>query len=139
MIEYPDFHSFKSLEKYWSFREQLFTTKDPDEIENICWQMIKYIRPALDEQKQFNEQYKLAIKENAEYFGRDYQDRQETYFVTAEPFKRYAIVCEKKGNLPQAIWACQQAISLGLTDDGTKAGMKGRLEKLMKRYELCQE
>ena len=133
MIEYPNIHSFKSLELYCSLNEKLLETKDQDEIEDICWKMITYIRSALEEQKQYNDQYKQAAIDNANYFGWEYRERKETAFVTAEPFKRFAIVCEKKGNLPQAIWACKQAISLNLTDDGTKGGMQGRLDKLMKK------
>ena len=132
-MNYPDFHSFKMLKKYWSLREQLFTVKDPDVVREICWQMITFAPQALEEQQQFNDQYKQARKEKANFFGWEYQERSETRFVNAEPFKRFAIICEKQGNIPQAVWACQYAIRLGLTDDGTKAGMQGRLDKLMKK------
>ena len=134
-MNYPDFHSFKMLEKYWSLREQLFTVREPDDVREICWQMITFAPQALEEQQQFNDQYKQARKEKADFFGEEYHEQSEIRFVNAEPFKRFAIICEKQGNLPQAIWACQYAIRLGLTDDGTKAGMKGRLEKLMKKVE----
>lgn len=133
MIDYPDIHSFKSLDTYWSLRERLLTEKDQNEIENICWKMITYVRPALEEQKQYNDQYKQAAINNAKQFGWDYRERKDAIFVTAEPFKRFAIICEKKGNIPQAIWACKQAISLNLTNDGTKGGMQGRLDKLLKK------
>ena len=134
-MNYPDIHSFPFLEKYWSMREQLFTVKDPDAVREICWQMITFAPQALEEQQQFNNQHKQARKERADFFGEEYKEQSEIRFVNAEPFKRFAIICEKQGNLPQAIWACQYAIRLGLTDDGTKAGMKGRLEKLMKKVE----
>ena len=133
MAEYPNIHSFKAIETYWTLHEKLMSTKDQDEIEDICWKMITYTRPALEEQKQYNDQYKQAAIDNAILLEMEYKERKEMTFVTAEPFKRFAIVCEKKGNLPQAIWACKQAISLNLTDDGTKGGMQGRLDKLMKK------
>ena len=132
-MNYTDIHSFPFLEKYWSMREQLFTVKDPDAVRGICWQMITFAPQALDEQKQYNDQYRKAREESAAFFGEKCRSQQEICFVNAEPFKRFAIVCEKQGNIPQAVWACQYAIRLGLTDDGTKAGMQGRLDKLMKK------
>lgn len=137
MVEFPDFHSYKALEKYFSLRESLFTVKEPEQIKSICWTMIEYVPLALKEQQEFNDQHIKALKESHEAIGRHEPDEYYRYvdFVTAEPFKRYAIICEKEGNLPTAIWSCQQAIHFGLTNDGTKGGMTGRLEKLMKKYE----
>lgn len=135
MTEYPDIHSFMSLMHYWTLREQLWTVKDPEAVKNICWEMISYVPQALEEQIQFNDQYRKAGKENADHFEISYHEPTEIRFVNAEPFKRFSIICEKDGNLPQAIWACQYAIRLGLTDDGTKGGMQGRLDKLLKKVE----
>lgn len=133
MTQYPDIHSFKALTHYWALREQLWTVKESEAIKNICWEMISYAPIALEEQAQFNDEYRNARKENAEYYDIPYHESSESKFVTAEPFKRFSIICEKEGNLPQAIWACQYAIKLKLTDDGTKGGMQGRLDKLMKK------
>jgi len=47
-------------------------------------------------------------------------------------FQRLAIILEKRGDIPEAIAVCQQALLLGL-DDGTKAGFAGRMEKLSRK------
>ena len=45
-------------------------------------------------------------------------------------FKQLAIIYEKSGNLDEAIRVCEKAIEIGFTDDKTKSGMSGRLDKL---------
>jgi hypothetical protein len=133
MTEYPDIHSFPMLYRYCSLRDQLFTVKDHEAVKEICWTMISYARPAMAESEQYNAQMRQAAKESAEHYDFPYREPPYYSFVTAEPFKRFSIISEKQGDLPQAIWACRQAIALGLTDDRTKAGMQGRLDRLMKK------
>ena len=143
MTEFPRIEDFPMLKKYIELSLLLIEARGPEHVKDISWRMITYIRPAMEEAEAFNKQMNTASREFCEGAGviRPEEDYQRVHMsVSAEPFKRFAIICEKEGDLPHAIWACQQAISLGLTDDGTKAGMKGRLEKLFKRYnEQCQE
>jgi hypothetical protein len=140
MTDYPEVKDFPMLARYCSLQDQLFTVKEPESVKQICWTMITYTRPAMEEMEQYNAQMLQATKEHAEYYEIEYREPHYMQFVNAEPFKRYAIINEREGNLSHAIWACQQAIAIGLTDDWTKAGMKGRLEKLFKRYnEQCRE
>lgn len=51
-------------------------------------------------------------------------------------FELLAKIYEKQGNFEEACFVCQRAIVLGYTEDGTKGGMRGRLEKLLKRAGL---
>ena len=46
-------------------------------------------------------------------------------------FKALAIIYEKEGDFAAAIDICRIAIKVGQTNDGTKGGMSGRLEKLL--------
>lgn len=133
-MDYPEVENFPAIMKYWDGYGKLFRKADkeehkddPDFYKNVCETMVMYARPAIEEAKLYNAQYRQARKEN-EY-------REKEYFppVTAEPFKRLSVIFEKEGNIVQAIYYCQQAIALGLKDDGTKAGMQGRLDRLLKK------
>lgn len=143
MTEFPKMEDFPMLRKYIELALRLVEAKEPEQVKDISWRMITFVRPAMEEAKIYNQQSNTASRELNEFcdIKRPEEDYQRVYAsVNAEPFKRFAIVCEKQGDFNHAIWACQQAISLGLTDDGTKAGMKGRLDKLFKRYnEQCRE
>lgn len=143
MIDFPHIEDYPMIKRYTDLSLQLCEPLDQDKVKDICWKMITYIRPAMEEAEAFNDRYNTAsrqLNEDAGIIRPEEEYQKKPLSVSAQPFKRFAIICEKEGDLPHAIWACQQAISLGLTDDGTKAGMKGRLEKLFKRYnEQCQE
>ncbi len=135
MVEYPEVENFSAIMMYWDGYGRLFRKADkeehkddPEYYKRVCEQMVMYARPAMQETKAYNEQYRKARKEN------EYREKEYFPVVTAEPFKRLSVIYEKEGNLVQAIYYCQQAISLRLTDDGTQSGMKGRLERLMKKY-----
>lgn len=52
--------------------------------------------------------------------------------TVSEIHKRLAMIYEKQGRYEEAALACVQAIRLGMTDDGTKGGMRGRLAKMVK-------
>ena len=133
-MKYPEIENFHSIMMYWDGYGKLLRKRDQEEhkddqkyFKDACWQMIMYARPAIEEAKEYERQYAEARKMN------EYQEK--TWFppVDAMPFKKFSAICEKEGDLPQAIWACKQAISLGFKDDGTKGGMEGRLAKLMKK------
>ncbi len=75
----------------------------------------------------------------------------EEFYRTPEPFgpghppdgatlKRLALLFdpasyeedeEYTGDLQRAIWVCQFALAIGITDDGTKGGFQGRLQNLL--------
>ena len=48
-------------------------------------------------------------------------------------YKKLALAYEKQGNYQKAIDICQKSISNGVTDDGTKSGFSGRIEKLQNK------
>ena len=47
-----------------------------------------------------------------------------------DSFKKLAMCYEKKGDYAAAIEICERAIKAGQSNDGTKGGMTGRIEKL---------
>lgn len=53
-----------------------------------------------------------------------------------EPAKRLAIIREKQCRFDDAAAICGKAIKLGMPDDGTKGGMRGRLAKMIKKGNL---
>lgn len=133
-MKYPEIEDFPMIMMYWKYYGILMQNKDPEHRKETCWNMIKYARPAMEEAKEYNRQYRQARKEAAEHFDIEYREPEYFPVVTVEPFKQYSIICEKEGNIPEAVWACRQAISLGFIADGTKGGMQGRLDKLMRKY-----
>ena len=54
-------------------------------------------------------------------------------------FSQLAIIYEKQGEIQKAIEICEKAIQLGFENDGTKAGMKGRLKRLQNKKHLYAE
>ena len=118
----PDIHDFPVLVEYISLREALITEKNPDKVKKICHRMIG-ITP---EVKKAGDIYNAKLLKE--------RPHDITYdFATVLPFKRLAVIYEKEGDIFRAITICDHALSFGYEDDGTKAGMKGRLEKLMKK------
>ena len=70
MTKYPDIRDFFSIMMYWDGYGKLFRKTDEDGnkydqkyYKDACWQMIMYARPAMEETKIYNEQYKQARKE----------------------------------------------------------------------------
>lgn len=49
------------------------------------------------------------------------------------PFKRLAMIREKIGDYEGAALACVQQLRLGIEEDGTKGGMRGRLVRMLKK------
>ena len=122
MPSFPDIHDYPAIVESIKLREQLITEKDPETIKYICKALIDMIPDVKTQQKEYNAKYKMAFPSATVYD-----------FVTVEPFKRLAIMYEKEGNLQYAMLFCDYALSLGYNDDGTKGGMKGRLDKLRKK------
>lgn len=48
-------------------------------------------------------------------------------------YKKLALAYEKQGDYQKAMDICQKSISSGITNDGTKSGFSGRIEKLQKK------
>ena len=113
-------------------QESLLTEKNTETIKETCRKMIDLVPRVITEGKEYNQSWNQASREfhrGIEYPG----DREDIVFVSPMPFKRLAIIYEKEGDLDKAISVCLLALSLGLDNDGTKAGMTGRLEKLKKK------
>lgn len=58
-----------------------------------------------------------------------------TYY---KPYIILAKVYEKQGHYDKAIATCREAIKKGYTDDGTKGGMRGRIERLEKKQKSAK-
>ena len=76
MTEYPEIENFPAIMKYWeghgyiSRKSNLEVFKEnPDLLKKICDTMVMYARPAMEEAKQYNTQYKQARKDNPEKRG----------------------------------------------------------------------
>ena len=65
-----------------------------------------------------------------EYWDKMHEERPNIY-----SFKFLAMIYEKRGEYDKAIDVCKQAIKLGYSHDGTKGGMKARIEKLKQKAE----
>lgn len=66
-------------------------------------------------------------------FGKEYS---EYYYYS---FIRLAVIYEKQKRYQEAIRICENAIRLKATNDGTKGGMKGRLERLKKKEKTSKD
>jgi len=50
-------------------------------------------------------------------------------------FRELSIYYQKQNRISDAIRVCKKGIECGYIDDGTKFGMYGRLERLLKKVE----
>lgn len=57
---------------------------------------------------------------------------------SAPPYKRLAMIREKRGDYEGAALACVQQLRLGVQGDGTKGGMRGRLARMVKKGNLAE-
>lgn len=65
-----------------------------------------------------------------------WQKYQRQIPSSSPPFKRLSMLREKKGDYVGAATVCIQQMRLGAFGDSTKAGMRGRLARLIKRGKL---
>ena len=141
-MKYPDIHSeeYKLLSEYVELELSLSEIKDSTMKELTCLEMVQMLPQILPLNKQFRDEWICARKESleslAEYHPDKYYSEHAPRFINVVPFKTLAIIYEKSGNLNNAIWACEYALSLGLDKDGTKGGMEERLSKLKKKAGL---
>ena len=106
---------------YSNFINNGFKSSDLTELENYCdkyLDLIPDIIKSLQEEKKINNDKNMIINEQSYYS-----------FV----YKKLALAYEKQGNYQKAIDICQKSISNGVTDDGTKSGFSGRIEKLQNK------
>lgn len=54
--------------------------------------------------------------------------------LSVPAYKRLAMVYEKQARYEEAISICAEAIRMGAVDDGTKGRMRGRLARLIRKY-----
>lgn len=71
--------------------------------------------------------YSSEIKEHASY--RDFNGQIMGYGI----FKELSIYYQKQNQIDDAIRVCEKGIDCGYIDDGTKSGMHGRLQRLLKK------
>lgn len=65
-----------------------------------------------------------------------WQKYQQQLPSSSPPFKRLSMLREKKGDYVGAATVCIQQMRLGVFGDSTKAGMRGRLARLIRRGKL---
>lgn len=58
---------------------------------------------------------------------------------SSPPFKRLAMLRERRGDYEGAALACVQQMRLGSFGDGSKGGMRGRLARLIKKGNLSEK
>ncbi len=63
---------------------------------------------------------------------------EQTAPNSSPPFKRLAMLREKRGDYEGAALACVQQMRLGAFGDSSKSGMRGRLARLIKKGNLSQ-
>ena len=63
MVDYPDIHSYKSIEEYWKLSEKLWDIKDKEERKQIYLDMIKLVPNVLIEGKEYDKKEVEARKE----------------------------------------------------------------------------
>lgn len=140
MSGYPNVHDYTVLNEYIELQLHLLEVKDEEEVKRICFDMLKLIPMALMQSSEFGSRWKKARRESlensGEYHDESYYDMYVPIRLNATPYKKLAIIYEKEGNYSQAIQLCEEALSFGFTDDGTKGGMEGRLAKLKKKAGL---
>lgn len=68
-----------------------------------------------------------------EYLDKNSEDNKPFYGMYAS-FSIYAKLCEKQGLSKEAIMICIKSLKLGFTIDGSKGSMRGRLARLIKKY-----
>lgn len=118
----PNINDYPVLIKYIKLQGKLLTERNTETIKRICLDMIGLTSEVRKAGKKYNDK-KLAERPGALVYD----------FAIVDPYKRLAIIYEKEGNIQQAISVCNQAIAAGFESDGTKKGMQGRIEKLMKK------
>ena len=65
-------------------------------------------------------------------------DNKFRAFPEIHCFKHLCIIYASQNKIEEAIEICEEALSLGIYQDGTKYGYKGRLEKLKKKLEKSE-
>lgn len=101
------YRTLQVIEETWSvlLKENAFSTAKGDDYIKLCRQNIN----------ELDELLKIT-------------NRPAPPLIPA--YKRLAMLYEKRRNYEEAIFVCQEAISKGITGDGTKGGMEGRIERL---------
>lgn len=105
----------------YSVARQLTTYDSPemDEVVDLCKKDIQYA-PIIIE-------YFEKLRETSE----DPEDYPPIEFY--DTFARIAIIYEKRKDYDKGIDICKQAISLGITKDGSQGGYYGRMARLMRK------
>lgn len=69
---------------------------------------------------------------DAEYLAAKYKEYQLEQPTVCEAYKKLAQVYEKQGRYTDAANVCARAIAAGYPNDGTNAGMRGRLARMIR-------
>lgn len=140
MSNLPNIHGYPAITRHFEICERLMILreKDAEEKERLCGEMIRIIPNAKKEAEEYSKRKIDCMKkfhaETGEKHPDEYYQRYVLTIPTVNPFKILAIMYEKNGEYDKAIQICNEALTFpGYESDGTKGGMKGRLEKLMKK------
>ena len=88
----------------------------------------KYIRLCRSNIKAFNEMDQV---------GKQFRDYESPVVVPS--YKRLAMIYEKQKKYAEAYKVCIDAIKNGISQDGTKAGMKGRAARMLKKAKIVPD
>ncbi len=101
--------------KHFELLESIQTEKDPEIVRQLC-----ELDAGLAEG--FKKEWAAEFPKNPE-------------LPRYPAFQKLALYYERAGDYKAAIAICEKAIALGFTIDGTKGGMKGRLDRLKRKSE----
>ena len=103
---------------------------------SVASNLMSYNSPEMEEVIALCEQDIALLETVMEYDQKYNAVRGHETLSPAMPYqsvKRLAIIYEKRGDYDKAIAVCERAIRMGITKDGTEAGMIGRAARLTKK------
>ena len=135
------FSDCNSISRHYDILAKLETEKDTETIKQLCIEDINLLPLLKEEMKKKGDEMAKQSMELDKKLGLPvqpfpYYQEQNSFFYNIPripTFKTLAVIYEKEKNYADAIAICKLAISERQERDGTKAGMTGRLERLMKK------
>ena len=120
-------HINKLNKTYFDKRAHVITGWNGVKDTNNIADLRNYEKICMDNIRQFYSWIQAAEKQSG--FKRPTQ---------ADAFKYLAMLYEKQERFQEAVAVCQDAISVGITDDGTKGGMPARLERMSRKLSTAK-
>lgn len=133
--------SYPAIEKHFEILSALETENDTEKIKKLCIKDIDLLPSFKEETKRRGDDMAKQALDYDKKLGLQvhpfsyYQERNSvSYNIPRFPtFKTLVIIYEQEKDYESAIAVCKRAIAEGQERDGTKSGMTGRLERLLKK------